>query len=126
MFTFKVVPEDGDPFIVKAGTRDVLTWEKTTKGNKSYAQLMAEPNLVDYYKIAHLAAWRQQLFTGTLQEFEKTHEIDLTSGEDEIQEPVDEEPDPTPPGHSTGESSSSQSAPGSARPRGRRKANEQS
>lgn len=125
MFTFKVVPEDGDPFIVKAGTRDVLSWEKTTKGNKSYAQLMAEPNLVDYYKICHIAAWRQQLFTGTLQEFEKTHEIDLAIGEDEIEEPADEEPDPTPPGHSTGDSSNSPSSQGSPRPRGRRKANEQ-
>lgn len=105
MFTFKVVPETGSPFIVKAGTRDVLAWEKTTKGNKSYAQLLAEPNLVDYYRICHIAAWRQQLFTGTLKEFEDSHDIDLATGEDRDEQ--DPEPDPTRPDHSTGASSSS-------------------
>lgn len=91
MFTFKVVPDNGEPYTLKAGTRDVLTWEKTTKG-KTYAQLVAEPNLVDYYKIAHLAAWRQQIFTGSLKEFEEQHEIDLSFGEEDA---ADEEPDPT-------------------------------
>ncbi len=150
MFTFKVVPENGEPFLVKAGTRDVLTWEKTTKG-RSYAQLLAEPNLVDYYRIAHVAAWRQQLFTGTLKEFEESHDIDLSGDREKVdrieaiiaaglpaedaltairealgENEVDEEPDPTQPDPSTGDSSNSPSSRGSARPRGRRKTNEQS
>lgn len=95
MFTFRVRPDGGDEFEVKASTRDVLTWEKTTKGNKSYVDLLREPNLVDYYKICHLAAWRQQLFTGSLKEFEDQHDIDLATGEDHPEQ--DPEPDPTQP-----------------------------
>lgn len=152
MFTFKVVPDSGEPFELKAGTRDVLTWEKTTKG-KSYGQLVSEPNLVDYYKLAHIAAWRQQLFTGTLKEFEESHDIDLTgdrekvarieeivaaavSAEDALaairevlgdeEDASDDEPDPTPPGHSSGPSSPSQSGPGSRRKSGQTKAPKQS
>jgi hypothetical protein len=90
MLTFKVVPENGTPFTVKATTRDVLVWEKTTRG-RTFADLLREPNLVDYYAIAWRAAWRQKLFTGTLKDFEDSHDIDLDDSEDV----VDPEPDPT-------------------------------
>jgi hypothetical protein len=107
MFTFKVVPDTGEPYTLKAGTRDVLTWEKTSKG-KSYTGLITEPNLVDYYKIAHLAAWRQQIFTGSLKEFEEQHDIDLAYGEEDA---ADDEADPTRQARSSESSSPSQSEP---------------
>ncbi|GAB3812088.1 hypothetical protein [Kribbella italica] len=86
MLTLKVTPDDGEPWNVKAHTRDVLVWEKASKG-KSFTDLLVSPNLTDLYKVAHIAAKRQQLFSGTLQEFETQTDIEMI-GEDE-------EPDPT-------------------------------
>ncbi|MFC6156148.1 hypothetical protein [Kribbella jiaozuonensis] len=100
MFTFKVVPDNGDEFVIKAGTRDVLVWEKTNKG-KSYAQLLRDPNLTDYYKLSHIAAKRQGLFTGSLKDWEDQHELDLSFDD----EAADEEPDPTQSGPSPDHSS---------------------
>lgn len=92
MFTFKVTPDTGEPFTVEAGTRDVLMWEKVAKG-KTINQLMADLAMADLYKIAHLAAIRQQLFTGPLAEFEQTCDIELDEGKTV---------DPTRSDHSTG------------------------
>lgn len=150
MFNFKVVPDAGDPYNLAVGTRDVLTWEKTSR-DKSYTDLVNEPNLKDYYKLCHLAAWRQQLFAGPLEEFEKTHDLDLLAdasdmvkqvaailSEDQAPEDAlaairevltgdeEPEPDPTQSAASADDSLSSPSEPASARPRGRKKANARS
>ncbi|MEV0726005.1 hypothetical protein AB0I37_24905 [Micromonospora purpureochromogenes] len=87
MFTFMIKPDGGDAFEVTAGTRDVLKWERTTKG-ASLGQLKEGITLGALYKIAHLAATRQQLFTGPLADFEDTCELEFEE---------DEEPDPTRP-----------------------------
>jgi hypothetical protein len=116
MISFKVTPENGEPYRVTATARDVLTWEKTSKG-KSFTALMSDPHLADLYRIAHLASWRQQLFTGSLPDFESTCEIDMED---------DEEPDPTQSAPSAEPSSPSPSEPASAPARGRKKANGQS
>ncbi|HEY9416113.1 MAG TPA: hypothetical protein VIQ30_15235 [Pseudonocardia sp.] len=123
MITLTITPDIGDPYKVTATSRDVLTWEKTTKG-RSFVDLINEPTLVDLYRVAHLAAWRQGLTTAkNLQEFEATCEVaGIFDDEDQV---ADDEPDPTPPGHSTGPSSPSPSAPASPRRSGRKKANEQ-
>lgn len=87
MFTFTVKPDGGKPFEVTAGTRDVLRWEKTTRG-ASLAQLKEGVTVGALYRIAHIAAVRQQLFTGTLAEFEDNCELEFEE---------EEEPDPTRP-----------------------------
>lgn len=87
MFDFKVTPDGGEPFEVHAGSRDVLQWEKTTKG-ASFGNLADGLKLTDMYKIAHIAAKRQGLYTGSLADFETSVELDF----DET-----EEPDPTRP-----------------------------
>lgn len=87
MFTFTVKPDGGDPFEVTAGTRDVLKWERTTKG-ASLGQLKEGVTLGALYRIAHIAAVRQRLFAGTLVEFEETCELEFDE---------DDEPDPTRP-----------------------------
>lgn len=116
MITLKITPDNGEPYTVTATSRYVFAWEKTTKGNKSFLDLINEPTLVDLYRVAHLACWRQGLFTGTQQEFEATCEV--TGGIEE-----DEEPDPTRSAPSADDSSDSPSAPASPRPSGRKKAN---
>jgi hypothetical protein len=118
MITLKVTPDDGAPYTVTATSRDVLAWEKTTGSKKSFVDLINDPTLADLYRVAHLACWRQGLFTGTQKDFEASCEV--TGGVE------DDEPDPTPEGVSTEPSSPSPSEPGSAPRSGRRKANAQS
>lgn len=88
MFTFTVKPDGGEPYELTTTSRDVLHWEKVNKG-KSLRQLGSEPSMTDFYALAHVTATRRQLFTGTLQEFEASVDIDLPTGEE------DEEADPT-------------------------------
>lgn len=87
MFTFTVRPDGRDEFEVKAGTRDVVFWEKTTKG-ASLSTLQEGLRLTDLYKIAWIAAKRQSLFAGSLDEFETTCELEFEE---------EEQPDPTRP-----------------------------
>lgn len=87
IINFKVAPDGGEPYTVKAGARDVTWWEKTTPG-AALAQLQSGVKLTDLYKIAWIASRRQSLFAGTLDDFEKTCELEFE------EEP---EPDPTPP-----------------------------
>lgn len=87
MFDFKIQPDGGDEFTVTAGSRDVLVWEKTTKG-ASFGSIADGLKLADLYKIAHIAAKRHGLFNGTLAEFEASCELDMVA---------QEEPDPTRP-----------------------------
>lgn len=76
MFTITVRPDGQEPFEVTATTRDVLNWEKVGKDN-NIAKLQAQQSVVDMYSIAHFACKRQQLFTGTLAEFEQNVDIDF-------------------------------------------------
>lgn len=121
MITLTVTPDGGEPYTVTATSRDVMTWEKTTKG-KSFVDLINEPTLTDLFKVAHLASWRQGLYTGSFQEFEKSCEVTGLMDDEED----DEEPDPTRSVPSTDPSSPSPSEPASPRPSGRKKANAQS
>jgi len=88
MFTFKINPDDGDPYEVVATTRDISKWERVTKG-ATLRQLEQDYRATDLYAVAYQAAVRQGLFTGSLKEFEDG--ADLTLADDQ------EEPDPTRP-----------------------------
>lgn len=87
MFTFKISPDDGEPYEVVATTRDIARWERTTKG-ASLRQLQTEMRATDLYVIAHNAAVRHGQYDGPLKEFQDT--CDITVLDDE-----EEEPDPT-------------------------------
>lgn len=123
MITLKVTPDNADSYVVTATSRDVLVWEKTTKGDKTFVDLVDSPSLVDLYRVAHIASWRQGLTTAkNLQEFEATCEV---TGLNEDAED-DEQPDPTQSGASPEPSSDSQSEPASPRPSGRKRASARS
>ncbi|GAB3817471.1 hypothetical protein [Kribbella italica] len=94
MLTLQITPDGAQPYSVTATARDILSWEKSTKGSKTFIELMASPTMVDLYRIAHLACWRQGLFTGNQREFEDSCEVTF--------EEETEEPDPTEPEPSTG------------------------
>ncbi|MCW6008504.1 hypothetical protein K1W54_28765 [Micromonospora sp. CPCC 205371] len=87
MFDFKITPDGLEPFEVTAGSRDVLKWERTTKG-ASFKGIAEDLKMTDMYKVAWIAAKRQGLYEGTLAEFEDDCEIDFEETD---------EPDPTRP-----------------------------
>jgi hypothetical protein len=89
MWTFKVTPDDGEPFVVSAGSRDVLAWERKTHQTSRY--LIEKMPMAELYKIAHLAATRLDLFTGDIAVFESTCDLDIEDGDVE----------PTNPDHTT-------------------------
>lgn len=113
--TFRIEPDEGEPYEVTAQSRDVLTWEKAGKG-RAFGELANRMAMVDMYGLAYFAARRQGLFTGTVQEWEQS--VDLTpTDEDEDEE---KEPDPTPAGPSPAPASNSP-APRASRPASGRK-----
>jgi hypothetical protein len=79
MFIWRVTPDEGEPYIVKAGTRDVLAWEREP-GNpgRSAQQLQDNFHVANAYWLAHRAAVRAGKFTGSRKEFEAS--VDLESG----------------------------------------------
>jgi hypothetical protein len=86
MIRLKIMPDSAEPFEVTATTRDIVKWEKTTKG-ATFAAFQAEQKITDLYKIAFYAALRHGLYTGTLADFEDGVDLDILDDEDE--------PDPT-------------------------------
>jgi hypothetical protein len=86
VITFTVRPDDGEPYELVADSRDLLGWEKQSKGRKTFMGLMETLNLIDMYQVAHIAAKRQGRFAGELAEFERTCVLEFDA---------EEEPDPT-------------------------------
>ncbi len=112
MFTFKITPPDGDARLLVADSRDVWVWEHAGRG-RSLRGFLANLNMSDCYALAHIACRRQQLFSGTLDEFASSHVIelpDVTIGDDDDGEDSSDAdaaaalglPDPTRPAHSPG------------------------
>jgi hypothetical protein len=99
MFTLTVKPDGGEPFEYEVTTRDVLVWEKAGR-DRSMSRLVNDMHLADVYQVAHIAARRLQLFTGSLDEFEKTCDLDIRKmlTDDDEKEDSDSESDPTQPG----------------------------
>ena len=77
LFIWRVTPDDGEPYIVKAGSRDLLAWEKQKPG-RSAQQMQENFHIRDAYWLAHRAATRAGRFDGTVKEFEES--VDLESG----------------------------------------------
>jgi hypothetical protein len=76
MFSWRVTPDGGEPYIVEAGTRDVLAWERATGG--SAQQLQEKFHVANAYWLAHRAAVRAGQFSGSRKEFEQS--VDLETG----------------------------------------------
>lgn len=85
MITFHLKPEHGETFDLEGTSRDVLLWERTTKGAQ-LAKIETDLKMSDLYKIAYFAMKRTRGFDGTQTEFEETYDLDFD---------MEEEPDPT-------------------------------
>ncbi len=81
-------PDGGAEFEVRATSRDIVTWEKTSQG-RTFADL-GRPAMSDFYGISYLAAKRQGLFEGNRKEWDTSVDIDV----EEDQEPDPTQPDP--------------------------------
>lgn len=91
MIEFVLTNDAGEEHKLTAKPRDILNWERTTKGAK-FSDFENGVSLEDLYKVAYLAAKRSlpDLVLGQSQaDFENTYDV-LPSGEDET--------DPTPEG----------------------------
>lgn len=86
MHNFQITPDEGEAYEVRSTTRDILLWERTTKG--AAAHQLQEPTMAALYKIAHLASVRTGRFSGSLKDFEETVDLEVAA---------EEEPDPTQP-----------------------------
>lgn len=80
LISAKVTPDDGEPYVAAAGSRDVLVWEKTLRGNMS--RLADNTTMTDVYAVIYVAARRLGKFAGTLPDFEDTNELEVMSGDD--------------------------------------------
>ena len=91
MFTYRITPDGGEPFNVRATSRDIARWERTTHG-ASFAKLTGDRHVTDLYAVAFHAAVRQGLMPAgwTLKQFEESADLDLVAVDDE-----DETEDPT-------------------------------
>lgn len=85
MFKFVATPDEGEPYEFVARSRDVVVWEKTGK-NRSLGALQETRRFTDIYSLAHVAARRLGLFSGSLDDFEKAVDLEVLP---------EEEPDPT-------------------------------
>lgn len=87
MINFKIVPDDGDSWEVTATSRDVLVFERVTKG-RTFNALADDLHMADIFRLAYLASKRQGMYNGTEKEFEQTHEVETVPDSGEV--------DPTP------------------------------
>jgi hypothetical protein len=89
MIKFKITNDDGDVTELTGTARDVLTWERTTRGAK-FGDLADGMTFGALYKIAWLAAKRTHFFDGALAEWEESYDVEPANDDDE-----DESQDPT-------------------------------
>lgn len=117
-------PEGGEEHQITAGPRDLLVWQKTSRG-RTFGQLLPiredgegvnieKLDWAEIYRLAHIVARREGLFNGQLKEFEEQVDVGLAD--------VGGEVDPTNAAASAASSSTSPSAPASPRRSGPTKA----
>jgi hypothetical protein len=84
----RITPDDGESYKLAITSRVIMAWERANKG-VSFQQFMDTMNFTHLYDLSHRAALRARLFSGTLQEFEETVDIDI------LKDVVDDEERPT-------------------------------
>lgn len=89
MFNFTITDDTGESHAVKATARDIVMWERTTRG-ASMAQLKEAMRYTDLYKIAYFAAKRTGVVDGSEATFMEVWDLAVETEQD------DESADPTP------------------------------
>lgn len=81
MIDFTIKPDGGEAYEVTATTRDIYVWEKAGR-DRTINKLIGDVSMQAMYELAHVAARRQQLFTGALDEFVESCDLDFEQPED--------------------------------------------
>lgn len=90
MFEVKVRPDNEDEYVIEVTSRDVVKWERSTKG-ASLSKLTGEGgSMEDAYKLTHFAAQRNDRFSGSLTEFQETNDIEILKGEEDSVPPTNQ------------------------------------
>ncbi len=93
MISYRLTPEDGEPFQITADSRDVIAWE-SRKAGRHLGMIQATPRMTDLAELAWLAATRQKRWTGDLSDF-RTGVVVLPLGEQDTDEAGLLDPSPT-------------------------------
>lgn len=87
MFTVDVTPDHGDPFRVAVESRDAAQWERRyPKAN--WSEYEQAPNILDSYRMIHIAATRHGLYGGTLDDLMNGADFAFLTGGDEPEDPT--------------------------------------
>jgi len=88
MFTFLITDDSQNTHELKATSRDIANWEKTSRG-ASMSQLKDAMRMTDLYKIAFFTAKRTGVFEGNEQSFMDTFDLEIEGDqEDESENPT--------------------------------------
>ncbi len=71
MITFEYQPDGGEPFTLRADSRDVIAWERRKPG-RHLGMIEATPRMQDLSELAWLTARRLKQWGGDLAEFQDT------------------------------------------------------
>lgn len=93
MLTLRIIPDDGDPYELVAGSRQIMLWEATGRNN-TLARLNDNPSMPDFYFIGHLAAVKAGKFAGSLDEFKNSVDLEMLPQSEDGESPT--RPGPTP------------------------------
>lgn len=74
MMRLEVTPNDGsDPYELVVTSQDFLNWERTDRtGKRTFQSFMENISATGLYQLSHLAARREQLFSGPLAEWQES------------------------------------------------------
>ncbi|PWW50266.1 hypothetical protein [Actinokineospora spheciospongiae] len=88
MIDLHVVPDEGEPYNLHITSRDIMAWERVTKG-MTFAKLQENMSFTHLYNLAHRAASRSGKFSGTRDEFEASADLDIMEEDDEESDSAD-------------------------------------
>lgn len=87
-FKLTLTDPDGTEHDITADSRDVLTFEKTSRSNETMRDLLADMSVSKYYRLAHIAARRLDIGVPTERaEFESGWLVDFTEKESVVPTP---------------------------------------
>lgn len=84
MFGLTLIDDNDNHVDVKIGTRDVLKFERNGGDLSNVGSSIQEA-----YKLAHLAAVRSGLFSGSLSKFEDTYDIEVETEDENLPSPTE-------------------------------------
>lgn len=82
MITVRVFPDDGEKYDVEVATRDVYTWEKTTR--RAMSDLNDSMAMGDLYRLAWIASRRHGLWDGKFEEFTDSVDLERVRGVQDV------------------------------------------